>query len=105
MSLALTLPLVGLLIGLPGIPGLNRLSKLHLPHKAAVDTLPPACKSFSRLAIEDQFVFAALPRLGDRDARSTIAHDQRRLEVRVDRDSGALTAMPDIGEVTMVGPD
>ena len=56
MSPALTLPLVGLLISLPGIPGLpgfRKLPKLKLPQKTAVDTLPPVWKSHSLLALEN----------------------------------------------------
>ena len=93
MSPALTLPLVGLLIGLPGIPGFSKLKvpKLRLPHKAVVDTLPPVWKPYSLLALEDSFVFAALPPLGPRNARFKITNDPRRLQVRVDVDSGTAT--------------
>src|SRR5438093_2511679 len=101
MSLALTLPLVGLLIGLPGIPGLSKLAKLRLPHKAAVDTLPPVWKPYSRLALEDQFVFAALPPVGVRNARFVVSDDRRRLQVSVDPDSGTVSAVPELGEVEL----
>ena len=101
MFLALTLPLVGLLIGLPGIPGFSRLAKLRLPHKAVVDTLPPVWKSYSRLALEDEFVFATLPRIEARSARLVMTNDQRRFQVSVDPDSGTLSVVPEMGEVAL----
>ncbi len=101
MSLALTLPLVGLLIGLPGIPGLRKLPKLRLPHKAVVDTLPPVWKPHSLLVLENQFVFATLPPIGPRRAGIKIANDPRRLQITVDSDSGTVTAVAELGEVTL----
>jgi hypothetical protein len=101
MSLALTLPLVGLLIGLPGIPGFSKLHKLRLPHKAEVDSLPPVWKPYSLLALEDEFVFAALPPIGPRTARFKVTNDQRTLQVSVDPDSGTVSAVPEIGEVAL----
>lgn len=102
MSLVLTLPLVGLLIGFPGIPGLSKkIPKLRMPHKAAVDTLPPVWKPYSLLALENEFVFAALPPIGSRTARFKIANDPRRLQVSVDADSGTLSAVPEMGEVPL----
>ncbi|MEK7824764.1 MAG: cell surface protein SprA [Candidatus Eisenbacteria bacterium] len=101
MSLALTLPLVGLLIGLPGIPGFSKLPKLRLPRKAVVDTIPPVWKPYSLLALEDEFVFAALPPIGPRGARLKITNDPRRLQISVDPDSGTVSAVPEMGEVAL----
>src|SRR5438874_1557636 len=97
-----TLPLASLLIGLPGIPGLpTKLPKLHLPHKAATDTIPPVWKPYSLLAVEDQYVFATLPPLGPRNAALKVASDPRRLEVALDADSGSVSIVPEIGEVPL----
>ena len=104
MSPALTLPLVGLLIGIPGIPGLpgfRKLPKLKLPHKAVVDTLPPVWKPHPLLALENQFVFATLPPIGPRQGGIKIANDPRRLQISVDSDSGTVTAVAELGEVTL----
>ncbi len=101
MSPALTLPLVGLLISLPGIPGFKKLPKLRLPQKAVVDTLPTVWKSHSLLAVENQFVFAALPPIGPRGPRFKITNDPRRLQISVDSDSGTVTTVAELGEVTL----
>jgi motility/secretion related protein SprA len=101
MLIALTLPLVGLLIGLPGIPGFSKLSKLRLPHKAVVDTIPPVWKPYSLLALEDQFVFAALPPVPARTARFKVNNDPRRLQVSVDADSGTVSAFQELAEVPL----
>ncbi len=105
MTLALTLPLVGLLIGLPGIPGIpglsKKLPKLRLPHKAVVDTIPPVWKPHSLLVLENQFVFAALPRIGARAPAFKLTNDPRRLQITVDPDSGTVSAVTEFGEVTL----
>jgi motility/secretion related protein SprA len=104
MSLALTLPLVGLLIGLPGIPGLSKkLPKLRLPHKAVVDTLPPVWKPYSLLVLEDQFVFARLMPIGPKSTAFKVNNDPRRLEINVDPDSGTVSAVTAMGEVPVAG--
>ena len=104
MPLALTLPLVGLLIGLPGIPGLSkRLPKLRLPHKAAVDTLPPAWKPYSLLVLENRFVFASLAPIGPRPVGFKVNNDPRRLQISVDPDSGTVSAVTEMGEVPIGG--
>jgi hypothetical protein len=101
MTSALILPLVGLLIGIPGIPGLRKLPKLRLPQKAAVDTLPPVWKPYPLLAVENQFVFATLPPIGPRGPALRITNDPRRLRIRVDPDSGTVTTVAELGEVTL----
>jgi len=103
MFLALTLPLVGLLISIPGIPGLGRpkLPHLRMPHKAVVDTIPPVWKPYSLLAVEDAYVFAALPALGPKTASFKITNDPRQLDVSVDTDSGTVSAVPELGEVPL----
>src|SRR5262245_29910505 len=100
MSPALTLPLVGLLISLPGIPGFNTLPKLR-HEKAAVDTLPPVWKPHSALALENQFVLPTLPPIGPKGVRLKVSNDPRRLQVDVDSDSGTVTAVPELGEVEL----
>src|SRR5262245_39747966 len=100
MSPALTLPLVGLLISLPGIPGFNKLPKLR-HEKAAVDTLPPVWKPHSALALENQFVLPTLPPIGPKGVRLKVSNDPRRLQVDVDSDSGTVTAVPELGEVEL----
>jgi hypothetical protein len=77
MPLALTLPLVGLLIGLPGIPGLNKIPKFR-HEKAAVDTLPPTWKSHSLLTVENQFLLPSLPPIGPPGVRLKVNNDPRR---------------------------
>src|SRR5262245_42582879 len=101
MIAALTLPLVGLLISLPGIPGFKKLPKLKLPQKAAVDTIPPVWKPSPLLAVENQYVFAALPPIGPRGPALRVTNDPRRLQVRVDPDSGTVTTVAELGEVTL----
>jgi hypothetical protein len=101
MSPALTLPLVGLLISLPGIPGLRKVPKLRRPHQAVVDTLPPVWKPHPRLALENEFVFATLPPIGPRRTGFRLTSDPRRLQISVDSDSGTVTAVPELGEVTL----
>src|SRR5436309_8115896 len=98
MPFALTISLVSLLIGLPGIPGLKKLPRFHR-EKAAVDTLPPVWKPHPVLALEDQFVLAALPPLGPKGVRLNVVNDPRRLEITVDADSGTVTVVPELGEV------
>ncbi len=101
MSSALTLPLVGLLIGLPGIPGLKKLTRLRPPREAVVDTLPPVWKPWPLLAVENQYVFAALPRIAPAGAGLRLSNDPRRLQVSVDTDSGTVIARPELGEVRL----
>src|SRR5262245_20134800 len=100
MSLALTLPLVGLLIGLPGIPGFNKIPKFH-HEKAAVDSLPPAWKPHPVLTLENQFLLPSLPPIGPPGVRLKVSNDPRRLLVDVDSDCGTGTAMPALGEVAL----
>src|SRR5262245_64278859 len=100
MSLALTLPLVGLLIGLPGIPGFNKIPKFH-HDDAAVVSLPPASKPPPLLTLENQFLLPSLPPSGPPGVRLKVTNDPRRLMVEVDSDSGTVTAMPALGEVAL----
>jgi motility/secretion related protein SprA len=101
----LTLPLVGLLLAFPGIPGLPGLSKIRLPRKpaAALDSLPPAWKPASRLALEDRFVIAGLPPLGQGVVGFKLGYDPRRLRVRLDPDSGTVSVAAEVGNVELGG--
>src|SRR5207249_4446168 len=84
--------------GLGGLPGF----RLKAPRKAApADTLPPVWKSASRLALEDQFVFATLPRLSGNGVALRLAADPRQLRVSVDPDSGAISVSPEMGEIRL----
>src|SRR5262245_15361309 len=96
------LPLVGFLIGLPGIPGLpSKLPKLRMPHKAATDSIPPVWKPYSLLSVEDSYVFASLPPIGPENAALKVATDPRRLSVTLDADSGNVSVVPEMGEVPL----
>jgi hypothetical protein len=71
MSVVLVLPLVWLLVGLPGLPGipgvsegLKGLKKLRHGKAAPLDSLPPAWRPASRLALENDFIRAGLQPLG-----------------------------------------
>lgn len=100
MTFLFSLPLVGLLISIPGIPGLgSKLPKLRLPQKAATDTIPPTWKPASLLAVEDAYVFATLPPLGPKLGVLKVANDPRRLQLGVDPDSGTVSIVPEANEV------
>ena len=89
MSLALTLPLVGLLIGLPGIPGFSKLHKLRLPHKAEVDSLPPVWKPYSLLALEDEYLIAAPREHRGRDRTGRACADHQDIWPNCSHDSAS----------------
>jgi hypothetical protein len=99
----LTLPALTLLAGLSGIPGLPWLHgmKLRRPPAPPADTLPPQWKTASRLALENQFVRAALPRIRPAPVGLKLQYDPRRMRVGVDPDSGTVSAAPELGEVPL----
>src|SRR5258705_13912930 len=112
MLTALTLPALAILIGFPGLPGLPtkmprlRLHKTHT--QTAADSLPPTWKSASRLALEDQFVVAGLPkpRTVIREGRLEVRPLDQHWSVRTrfDADSGrVMTSVVVAGEFS-VGP-
>lgn len=77
----------------------------HAAPPAPADTLPPAWRSASRLALEDQFVTSALPRLGPRFTRLAIRPDDpRRVDVRFDVDVPSLASSAQINSVDVSAP-
>lgn len=95
MHSVLTLPAAVLLINFPGF-GVKPAAA-----PAPVDTLPPAWKSHSRLALESQFVRAALPDLAPGGVGLRLAFDPRRLRLTADPDSGTLSAVPEVRDVAV----
>ena len=91
------LPALLLLIGFPHF-GLK-------PHRLAspADSLPPAWKSASRLALEDDFVLGTLRPLRLRGPALLLRPDPRTMQVTMDPDSGTVTTSPHLGEVPL-GP-
>src|SRR5437867_1736012 len=104
MLTSLSLPaLATLLINIPGLGHLPGF-KVKLPHKPAfVDTLPPAWKPASRLALENRFVLARLAPLGPSPVALKLLSDPRQLDVALDSDSGAVSAVARLGDVTLEG--
>jgi hypothetical protein len=72
-------------------------------HAAAIDSLPPAWRPASQLALEDQFVRAAMPTLGPRGTRLTIASDPRQGHIEFAPDSGRVLFSTEAGTVEL-GP-
>ena len=91
------LPALLLLIGFPHF-GLKP-SRTAFP----ADTLPPAWKSASRLALEDQFVLGALRPLRLRGPGLGLHPDPRSLRVSMAPDSGTVSTSVRLGEVPL-GP-
>ncbi|MBI5711756.1 MAG: cell surface protein SprA [Candidatus Eisenbacteria bacterium] len=92
-----SLPALIVLIGLPhfGFRG------AHPP--APADTLPPAWKAASRLALEDQFVKGGLRPLVRGPVALRLNPDPRALRVTVDPDSGTVVSVTQLGELPL-GP-
>src|SRR5262245_14420480 len=109
MFLSITLPLVGLLIGLPGLPGISLpgmkdLKKLRQGKAAPLDSLPPAWKPASRLALENQFVLARLQPLGPRPVALKMSQDPRQMRVAFDPDPAAVRFVTEYNDVTVSDP-
>ncbi|HEY3215916.1 MAG TPA: hypothetical protein VGK93_05445, partial [Candidatus Eisenbacteria bacterium] len=108
----LILPLL-VLLGLPQLPGLPHIPglpkswsdiKKHLPkHVAPLDSLPPAWKPASRLALEDQFVKSSLtvPSLVRGPIAFRVSDDPRRVRIRLDPDSGSVTYATELGTIEL----
>jgi len=62
------------------------------------DTIPPAWKPLSRLALENRFVFSMLPPLEPKPGLK-LNGDPRRLRIEVDPDSGTIATQPELGDV------
>ena len=111
MSVVLALPLIGLLLAFPGLPhlpglpgaGLKELRKLRQGKAAPLDSLPPAWRPASRLALENQFLRAALAPLGPAPVGLKLNPDPRKVEVSLDPDSGTVRYVTEFEDVP-VGP-
>ena len=98
MSVVLALPLIGLLLAFPGLPhipglpgaGLKELKKLRQGKAALLDSLPPAWRPASRLALENQFVRAVLRPVGPAPVGLKLNPDPRKVDVSFDPDSGVV---------------
>jgi len=91
-----------LLINVPffGNVDLKRMFR-RVTHSAPADTLPPAWKHASRLALENQMVTGDLPDLSPSPTGLRLTADPRILHVSVDADSGTMAVSPEFGEVTL----
>lgn len=67
---------------------------------APPDTVPTVWKSHSRLALESQFVRAALPEIRP-DVGLNLTYDPRQLHVELDADSGTVAVAPRLGDIDL----
>ena len=106
MLISLSLPVLVLAGGLTGVPGLNWLKgfKLRRPPPPPTDTLPPAWKTPSRLALENQLLRGILPPLTGGSAGLKLKTDPRSLRIGMDPDSGTVRAVPELGDVPFGEP-
>jgi hypothetical protein len=111
MSVVIVLPLVGLLVGLPGLPGipgvsegLKGLKRLRHGKAAPLDSLPPAWRPASRLALENQFILAGLQPLGPYPVGLKLTTDPRKVDVSFDPDSGAVRYATEFDDVPVGTP-
>uniref|UniRef100_A0A832MK34 Cell surface protein SprA n=1 Tax=Eiseniibacteriota bacterium TaxID=2212470 RepID=A0A832MK34_UNCEI len=98
MHSLLTLPAAILLISFPGF-GVKRAAA-----PAPIDTLPPAWKTPSRLALENEFVRAVLPPLRSGPVGLRLTADPRRLRLTAQPGQGTLSAVPELGDVALGAP-
>jgi hypothetical protein len=108
MLTTLTLPALGLLMALSGIPGLKALPGLkgltrHKPVLTAADSLPPAWRPASRLAIDRLIVRPGLPRFGRQAGQLTLNNmfDPRKVRIAVDPDSGSYSSAVEVGDMRL----
>jgi hypothetical protein len=99
MLTSLTLPALALLISIPGLGKLPGFRAKPRPSAAAVDTLPPAWKSASRLMLENQFVFGALSMPRTDVAGIRLGADPRQVRVTVDPDSDVISVARELGQI------
>jgi hypothetical protein len=106
MLISLSLPILVLAGGLTGVPGLNWLKglKLRRPPPPPQDTLPPAWKTPSRLALENQLLRGILPPMTGGKLGLKLSSDPRSLRVDMDPGSGTVSAVPEMGEVQLAEP-
>jgi len=98
----ISLPALAVMITLRGLPGFG----LHRPgahHPVASDSLPPAWRTSSRLALENDFVTARLPDIVRDRLGARLVADPRTLRISVDPDSGMLSVGALVNSVP-VGP-
>jgi len=95
------LPALVVLISLKGLPFFGSHHAAATP--AVVDSLPPPWRPVSRLALENDFVLAALPPIVLARGGMKLSSDPRTLQVSVDADSGLISADALVGTVP-VGP-
>src|SRR5687768_15284985 len=106
MLSATALPLIAILLALPGIPGLpsfglKDLKKLRQKAAPPLDSLPPAWKPVSRLALENQFLHARLAPFPSGPIGLKLQQDPRLLRVALDSDSGDVRYVTQVGEFTI----
>ena len=96
----LSLPALAVLITLKGLPGfgIHRQAPVVL-----ADSLPPAWRPVSRLALENDFVTSRLPDIVRERTGIRLSADPRTLRVSVDADSGTLSTGALVSSVP-VGP-
>src|SRR5262249_40360189 len=111
MSVVLVLPLIGLLLGFPGLPGipgvsegLKGLKKLRHGKVAPLDSLPPAWRPASRLALENQFILAGLRPLGPSPVGLRLSPDPRKLVVSLDPEAGTVRYATEFDDVPLGTP-
>ena len=110
MFSAITPPLVALLLlalpgipHIPGLPGFGMKDLKRLRHKAAapLDSLPPAWKPVSRLALENQFVMAALRPIPSGPVGLKLNTDPRKLKVSFESDSAVVRTVTEVDEFSV----
>jgi hypothetical protein len=99
MPITPSLPAIAVLISLKGLPGFGFHAKAQ---PVPTDTLPPPWHTASRLALENDFVMAELPRIVAEHGFK-LTFDPRTLQVRLDPDSSALSVTAMVNAVP-VGP-
>jgi hypothetical protein len=94
---------LALLISLPGLGSFHGFHVHRTKSAAVADTIPPRWKPASRLALENQFVFASLPVLGANSfgSKLKIQTDPRAVRVDFDADSGAVSSVVEMGDVRL----
>src|SRR5262249_6374520 len=112
MFSAVALPLVALLVAFPGLPripglpgfGVKDLKKLRHKAAAPLDSLPPAWKPVSRLALENQFVLSSIRPIPTGPVGLKLNSDPRKIHVAFDPDSGAVRYVAQVEEFSVSEP-
>src|SRR5262245_58353862 len=101
MLTLVALPVLGLLLAFPGLPGWGTIRKLREKPAAPLDSLPPTWFPAYQLGLQDSLVQAALPQISPEPIGLRVSQDPRRLRVSFDPDSGTISAVPEMGTVTV----